>query len=156
MEQIVFDSGIKEYQINNNGVLRFNPSDPNVYARFYDAEGQIQQIEQDLIAKGEKLQKEETGDEAAAGEAKIRLLQEADKKVKELLGQAFGPDNDFDEMLGGVNLMAVALNGERVVTNLMQALLPVIEQGAKKCAEQKVGDAVQKAKNNRAQRRAQQ
>lgn len=156
MEKIVFDSGIKEYEINNNGVLRFNPSDPNVYARFYDAAEQIQQIEKDLIVKGEKQQNEETGDEAAAGEAKIRLLQEADKKVKELLGQVFGPGNDFDELLGGVNLLAVALNGERVVTNLMQALLPVIEQGAKKCAEQKVGDAVQKANKNRAQRRAQQ
>lgn len=151
MEKIVFDSGIKEYEINNNGVLRFNPSDPNVYARFFDAAEQIQQIEKDLTEKGKALSTNEEN-----GEAAIRLMQEADKKVKELLGQVFGQGNDFDKLLGGVNLLAVAVNGERVVTNLMQALLPVIEQGAKKCAEQKVGDAVQKAKNNRAQRRAQQ
>ena len=151
MEKIVFDSGIKEYEINNNGVLRFNPSDPNVYARFFDAAEQIQKIEKDLVAKGESLNNEEKD-----GEAAIRLMQEADKKVKELLGQVFGPGNDFDKLLGGVNILAVAVNGERVVTNLMQALLPVIEQGAKKCAEQKVGNAVSQAKTNRAQRRAQQ
>ena len=28
------DTGIQEFQINNGGVLRFNPSDPNVYNRF--------------------------------------------------------------------------------------------------------------------------
>lgn len=150
MEKIVFDSGIKEYEINNNGVLRFNPSDPNVYARFFDAAEQIQQIEKDLTEKGKALVTNEENEEAA-----IRLMQEADKKVKELLGQVFGPGNDFDKLLGGVNLLSVAINGERVVTNLMQALLPVIEQGAKNFAEQKVGDAVQKAKSNRAQRRAQ-
>lgn len=151
MEKIVFDSGIKEYEINNNGVLRFNPSDPNVYARFFDAAEQIQQIEQDLTEKGKAL----ANDEAENGEAAIRLMQEADKKVKELLGQVFGQGNDFDKLLGGVNLLAVAVNGERVVTNLMQALLPVIEQGAKKCAEQKVDAAVKQANKNRAQRRAQ-
>ena len=104
----------------------------------------------DLTEKGKTLASNEEN-----GEAAIRLMQEADKKVKELLGQVFGPDNDFDKLLGGVNILAVAVNGERVVTNLMQALLPVIEQGVKKCAEQRVGDAVKKAKANRAQRGAQ-
>ena len=148
MEKILFDSGIKEYEINNNGVLRFNPSDPNVYARFFDAAEQILQIEQDLAAKGESV-KEKTGEVA------IRMMQEADKQVKDLLGHVFGPGNDFDELMGGVNIMAPAKNGERAVTNLLQALLPIIEQGAKKCADQKVGDAVKKAKTNRAKREAQ-
>lgn len=150
MEKIVFDNGIKEYEINNNGVLRFNPSDPNVYARFFDAAEQIQQIEKELTEKGKTLANDEEN-----GEVAIRLMQEADRKVKELLEQVFGPGNDFDKLLGGVNLLAVAVNGERVVTNLMQALMPVIEQGAKKCAEQRVGDAVSQAKTNRAQRRTQ-
>ena len=149
MEKIIFDSGVKEYQINDNGVLRFNPSDPNVYARFLDAAEQIQAIEKELVASGEALQNNEK-----AGESAIRLMQEADKKVKDILGDVFGPGNDFDHMLGGVNLLAVACNGERVVTNLMQVLLPIIEDGAQKCADQRVGDAVQLAQKNRAQRRA--
>lgn len=149
MEKIIFDSGVKEYQINDNGVLRFNPSDPNVYARFFDAAEQIQAIEKDLVAKGEDLQDKEN-----TGEAAILLMKEADKKVKDILGDVFGTGNDFDQMLGGVNLLAVACNGERVITNLMQALLPIIEDGAQKCADQRVEDAVQLAQKNRAQRRA--
>ena len=147
--KITFDTGVKEYEINNNGVLRFNPGDPNVYARFFDAAEQIEKIEQDLIAKSEALKNEERD-----GEAAIRLMQDADKQVKELLGQVFGPGNDFDKLLGGVNVLAVASNGERVVTNLMHALTPVIEKEAKKCFDKKVDAAVGKAKGNRAARRA--
>lgn len=149
MEKIIFDSGVKEYEINNNGVLRFNPSDPNVYARFFDAAEQIKEIEKDLIEKGKALANDEEN-----GEAAVRFMQEADKKVKELLNRVFGAGNDFNKLLGGVNLLAVAINGERVVTNLMQALVPIIEDGAKKCADQRVGDAVALAQKNRAARRA--
>lgn len=150
MEKIVFDSGIKEYEINNNGVLRFNPGDPNVYARFYDAAEQIKDIERDLIAKGEAVSNDEENVEAA-----VRLMQEADKQVKELLNHVFGAENDFDKLLGGVNLLAAATNGERVITNLLNALLPIIQQGAEACAQQQIGDAVQQAQLNRAARRAQ-
>lgn len=149
MEKIIFDSGVKEYQINENGVLRFNPSDPNVYARFLDAAEQIQTIEKDMVEQGAALSKEENN-----GEAVIRYIHEADRKVKELLGWVFGPGNDFDQMLGGVNLMAVAGNGERVITNLLDALLPIIEKGAQDCSKQQISDAVHQAKKNRAARRA--
>ena len=30
MKEIKFDTGIKTYQINDSGVLKFNPSDPNL------------------------------------------------------------------------------------------------------------------------------
>ena len=147
--KITFDTGVKEYEINNNGILRFNPSDPNVYARFFDAAEQIRKIEEELTEKAEALKGTEN-----EGEAAIRLMQEADKQVKGLLEQVFGPGNDFDKFMGGVNILAVAGNGERVVTNLLHALAPVIEEEAKKCFDKKVDAAVGKAQGNRAARRA--
>lgn len=149
MEKIVFDSGIKEYEINNNGVLRFNPSDPNVYARFVDAAGEITKIEEMLVQKAKEHEVEEDGTAA------LRLLAEADKQIKEILNGVFGNGNDFDVIMGGVNLMAVATNGERVITNLIQALMPIMEAGAKLCSKQQVDNAVQQARLNRAARRAQ-
>lgn len=148
MEKLYFDSGVREFQINDNGVLRFNPSDPNVFARFLDAAEQIKEVEAELVEKGKAL------DEENAGEAVIRLMEEADKRVKSLLARVFGPNNDFDQILGGVNLLAVAGNGERVITNFINALLPVIQEGAEQCAQQQISDAVQEAKKNREQRRA--
>ncbi len=45
-QAIVFDSGMKEYQVNGAGVLRMNPSDPNLYARFFDAQEKLLNIEE--------------------------------------------------------------------------------------------------------------
>lgn len=148
MEILNFDSGIREYKINNNGVLRFNPGDPNVYARFMEASEKIQGIEKELVSKAEALDEKD-------GVAVLQILSDADKQMKDVLCWVFGKGNDFNEIMEGINLMAVATNGERVVTNLLNALMPVIQQGAEECARQQVGDAVQQAQMNRAARRAQ-
>ena len=57
-------------------------------------------------------------------------------------------------ILHGVNLAAVAGNGRRVVTNLLDALTPIIREGAERSMEEKADKAVQTAKANRAARRA--
>ncbi len=148
MEKLTFDSGIKEYQINGSGVLRFNPGDPNVYARLLDAADDIKAVENDLAEKAKGIPQED-------GAAVLRLMTEADKRMKEILSRVFGAENDFNDILGGVNVMAVCDNGERAITNLLNALIPIIQEGAEKCARQQIGEAVEKAKQNRAQRRAQ-
>lgn len=146
MKNINFDSGIQEYKINKNGILRFNPGDPNVYARFMEASEKVQFVENDMTKKANE------SENSGNGSAVLQLLAEADKQMKEILNWVFGKGNDFDEIMEGVNLMAVATNGERVITNLLNALLPVIQEGATKCANQQIGDAVK----NRAARRAKQ
>lgn len=142
MEKISFDSGIKSYKINGNGVLRFNPSDPNVYARFMEAADQLQGIEQTLVDEAKTLPE-------ADGAGVVRLLNKADREMKQILSRVFGGENDFDKILQGVNLLAVADNGQRVVTNLLTALQPILVAGAERCAQEKVTDAVNKAKARR-------
>ena len=83
------------------------------------------------------------------GEDIVKLMQHADEKMKEILNWVFGADNDFHKLLGGVNLLAVADNGERVVTNLFAALEPVLVEGARRCA----GEQAAKAKAKREARR---
>lgn len=151
MEKLIFDSGVKEYQLGSAGVLRFNPSDPNVYARFMAAMDKLPTIEGELVAKAKAL--EQSVSPEPNGTDVLKLMEEADHKIKKLLNEVFGGDNDFHEILGGVNLLAVTDNGERVITNLLAALQPIMVSGAEKCAQQKVGAAVAKAQQNRAQRR---
>lgn len=153
MEKLILDTGVKEYQINDGGVLRFNPSDPNVYTRFLDVMDKIQAVEDDLVAKAKELEKAE--DQTQSGAAVLRLMAEADRETKKLLAEVFGEENDFDAILGGVNLLAVATNGERVITNFLAALQPIMVAGAENCAKQQADAAVAEAKLNRAQRRAQ-
>ena len=142
MEKISFDSGIKTYKINGAGVLRFNPGDPNVYARFLEAADKLQDVEAALVEEAKKLPE-------ADGAGVVQLLNRADKEMKQILSWVFGQENDFDKILGGVNLLAVADNGQRVVSNLLEALQPVLIAGAERCAQEKVDSAVAKAKSRR-------
>lgn len=150
MENLIFDSGIKEYQINGKGVLRFNPSDPNVYARFMDSMDKIKSVEKEMAAKAKSIESDK-GD-ADTGEAMLRIMRETDQRMKSILNEIFGHENNFDAILEGVNLMAVASNGERVITNLLNALQPIMASGASAC----VNDEVANAKLSREQRRAMQ
>lgn len=144
------DLGIREYEIGG-GVLRMNPSDPNLYDRFVQAGETIRQLEKALVEKAKALSKEE-GQEN--GVAVVRLMSESDREVKDTLNQVFGLGNDFNVILKGVNLMAVGDNGERIITNLMNALIPLVKEGAKQLYTDKADAAVALATANRAQRRA--
>lgn len=145
MEKITFDSGIREYEINGKGILRFNPSDPNVYDRLFNSLDEIKAVEIDLVEEAKKINSDD-------GSAVLRLMAQADKRVKTILSNIFGHENDFDDILGGVNVMAVCGNGERAITNLLNALIPIIQEGAEQCARQQADKAVEEAKAARALR----
>lgn len=144
MEKIVFDSGVREYKLGNLGVLRFHPGDPNLYARFMEAAEEMKTIEQELVQQAKSLEAEDSGS------AVVKLLQEADRKMKQTLNWVFGHDTDFDRLLGGVNLLAMGANGERVATNLFNALQSVLLAGAKGCVAAQTKAAVTRSKARRA------
>ena len=131
MEKIQFDVGQRSYRINGEGILRFHPGDPNLYSRFLEAVEKLKEAEAELTRQAETAQ----------GEDIVKLMKQADEKMKSILNWVFGGDNDFHKLLGGVNLLAVADNGERVVTNLFAALEPVLVEGAKRCAGQQAEKA---------------
>ena len=144
MKKIQFDSGIQEFQLGSGGVLRFNPGDPNLYARFLEAIQKITGLEEALASRAGEL---EGSDNTAAV---LQLLTDTYRQIKQVLTWVFGGDNDMDKILGGIHLLAVAGNGERVVTNLFRALQPVLLAGAQACAREKTEAAVAKAKARRA------
>ena len=141
MEKISFDSGMKEYRINGGGVLRFNPADPNVYARFIEAGDRIGAVEEEISARAQQAE--------ANGAEAVKLMAEADQKIKKILDWVFGERSSFDTLLGGVNLLAMAGNGERVITNLLGALEPILLSGAEECARCTAAQAVARAKARR-------
>lgn len=145
MEKLQFDSGIREYDLGTGGVLRFNPGDPNLYARFLEATEKVMDIEKSLLAEAKSMQ------ESDSGQGIVGLLQEADKKMKALLSWVFGQENDFDRILGGINLLAVGANGKRVAANLFAVLQPILVAGAEACAKEQTEKAVAQAKKRRNQ-----
>ena len=131
MDKIQFDSGVRAYRINGGGILRFNPGDPNLYARLLEAVEKLRAVEQELTRQAEDVQDADI----------VMLMTKADEKMKGILNWVFGGENDFQQLLNGVNLLAVADNGERVVTNLFGALEPVLVEGAKRCADEQAAKA---------------
>lgn len=169
METIQFDSGIREYRLEGLGVLRFHPGDPNLYARFLEAAQEISQVEKQLTQQAQALQAMGKGEETPvenaastpdngenpnetqdAGKQTVLVLQEADRQIKKILTRVFGGDNDFEKLFSGVSLLAVAGNGERVITNLFAALQPILSQGAATCLLGKKEAAKRKAAKRRA------
>ena len=140
MDQLKVDLGIEEFELGC-GVLRFNPADPNLYARFMEGAEKIKALEQELTAQAQAAEPN--------GQSALMLLQSADEKMKQTLNWVFGEGADFDKLLGGVNLLAMGSNGERVVTNLFAALEPILVIGAKSCAGQQAEAAVNRAKARR-------
>ena len=136
MEKIQFDSGLRSYRVNGGEVLRFNPCDPNLYSRFMESVEKLKAVEAELTAPAAVEQMQ--------GESAVKLMGQADEKMKQILNWVFGGDNDFHRILNGVNLLAVAENGQRVVTNLFAALEPVLVEGARRCAGQVAKEAREK------------
>lgn len=158
MQKISIDTGVQEFEINGGtaqggGVLRFNPSDPNVYNRFFAMRGTLEALDEELNQEAKKLESAEM-EQTEKAAAMLALLARYDGKIKAALAEIFGQENDFDKILAGVSLAAVAGNGQRVVQNLMEALAPILTEGAQLGADTKADAALEKAQANRAQRRA--
>ena len=115
METLKIDTGVREFQINGQGVLRLNPTDPNLFWRLQEMLPELDAIEAALTESKDSL----------AG------IMDADRQVKALLTRVF--QNDFDQLLQGVNLFSVGENGQRVIENLLAALTPVLQAGAEEC-----------------------
>lgn len=153
MQNLSIDTGVQEFCVNGRGVLRFNPGDPNVYHRFFAAKEPLAGLEEKLSAALDALESEPLTDEARAVRT-LELMADYDAKIKALLTGVFGPGNDFDAILEGVNLAGVGVNGKRVVQNLLEALAPVLTDGAQRTVTAKADAAQARAEAERAARQA--
>lgn len=140
MNQLTVDCGLEEYGLFEGAVLRFNPADPNLYARYLELGPRLEQLQKDL-------QREFKADE---GMQMVQLLQQTDRELKEMLTYVFGPQNDFFRLMQGINLLATGRNGLTVAENLMMALEPVLQEGAERFVRERTREACQQARQRRA------
>lgn len=147
--KLMLDDGILELDVNGRGLLRFNPSDFNLYERFCRLAKELPEIEKQYVAEVEE-QGEADGLELAGRE--LTRAKEIDADIKRRLSDVFGKENDFDQLMGGVNLMAFGRNGERVITNLLNALTPYLTDGINSHMQGAAAKAVAEAKAERAMR----
>lgn len=68
MVKLNIDTGVEEFEINGGeaaggGILRFNPSDPNVYNRFFEARDRLIEMDQEISERQKALRDETASDE---------------------------------------------------------------------------------------------
>ena len=139
MEQLALDLGVQEFALGS-GVLRFNPTDPNLYQRFMDLEPRLQELRRELLRSSRDLE-----DAAQV----LQLLSETDRKFKDLLTWVFGAENDFSRLLQDVNLFANDEQGHSIAENLLCALEPVLTRGAEQFVRRCTQAAQEKARLRR-------
>lgn len=139
MDGFCVDLGVEEFPLGS-GVLRFNPTDPNLYTRFLEMEPRLQQLREELLQKTQQ---------ATDAVSVMKLLEQTDRQFKDLLTQAFGKHNDFSSLLEGVNLLAVTQSGTTVAENLLAALEPILTRGAQRFVRMQTQAAVEKARQRR-------
>lgn len=150
MEKLIFDDGLLRLDVNGNGLLIFNPSDLNLYHRFTELPRKMLELETNY-KKLATVISEDANEEETISSA-LGQLRQIDMDVKKELARVFGEQNDFDALFAGINLMSVAKNGERVITNFLDAITPYIEKGVSKYAKDSAAIAVAQAKAARAKR----
>lgn len=117
MEKLQFDSGVRIFRVNGGEDLRFNPGDPNLYARLQAASEKLPEIQKDM-----------------EGQDVPKMLTETDRQLKGLLCEVF-PGNDMEKIFAGVNLLAPTSTGKTVFENFIEALEPILFRGAEACAK---------------------
>ena len=137
MEQLNIDCGMESFALPG-GVLRFNPTDPNLYARFLGMETELDSL---------KAQLEQQVDRAESARQVLEALSETDRQFKALLTRVF--QSDFDRLLGGVHLLAIGENGLTVGENLIKTLEPVLTGGAERFTQTQTQLALEKARQRR-------
>lgn len=150
MEKLIFDDGFLRLDVNGNGLLIFNPSDLNLYHRFTELPKKMVELETNYKKLATVISADASEQDAVT--SALGQLRQIDMDVKKELARVFGEQNDFDALFAGINLMSVAKNGERVITNFLNAITPYIEKGVSKYAKDSAAVAVAQAKAARAKR----
>ncbi len=112
MEHIKFETGVREYIINNdkNCVIRFSPTDIGLTFRIKET---IKKIDEIMKNTGE------------SPEERVR----ADKDVRSLIDYLFDAKIS-DKIFGTTNCLSYS-GGQMIVINFLEAVLPVVQKEAK-------------------------
>ena len=113
MKKLQFDTGVEEYQLNDNCVVHFNPADPVFVERIYTVM--------------EKLQKMQDSQKEITEENLFEELHARDKVMRESINSLFPDDGDVCAMLfNNVGLYAFS-GGMPLWANLLFAILDEME-----------------------------
>ncbi len=129
------DDGYQEFMINGDPekVIRFNPSDVGILARFQEAQKAIQEVQNEIQAD---LPKDEEG-QREDSQQMARIVERVSNVVREQVDYIFA--SPVSEVVFGAASPLSSVKGVPYFERLLQAILPYIEKAIK--AEQAASKA---------------
>lgn len=126
MAKLQFDTGVREYEINDSCTVRFNPCDPVFTERLFRVFDKLGRMQED----GEK---ENVGTDD--GEKLFDLIRERDKEMRADIDSIFG-EPVCDRIFAGIGVYALA-GGLPLWANFLMAIIDEVD--ASIIAEQQKG-----------------
>lgn len=130
MANINFDSGVKEYTINEKITLRFNPTDSNFAEMLYNTFDELDKKQE--AYKNEKIED---------GRKAFKRNRERDREMRVALDGVLG-DGACEALFGSMNVYALA-DGLPVWANLLMAIIEEMD-GAVKTEQKKTNPRIAK------------
>lgn len=123
MSGIVFNEGIKEFEINNdpNRILRFNPSDVGLVDRYYTC---IEKMKEEL-KNVDDIKIDENGDPMDSFEESAKTIHHVNDVLRSNFDEVFY-EGAADVVFGKQNPLAFA-GGQTIYENFMEALKGILE-----------------------------
>lgn len=118
MEKITFNSGIKEYSLNDKCTIAFNPTDSSFAERLYMTFDEL-----------DKKQSEYRNETITDGREAFRKNRERDVEMRKTVDCVLG-DGICDALFGNMNVYALA-DGLPVWANLMLAIIDEMDDTIK-------------------------
>ena len=151
MEKLIFGTGLKRYEVNDNGaIFSFNPTDINLYARFIKMRDAVLKIGAEVEKKAEEINESEE----KSVEAFASTMEDADRRVKQELTECFGKSNDFEHIFDGSNVFSPTLSGNWLITEFITAITPIIEKEVAAFTKERAKRKASQIKQNKAKRKS--
>lgn len=138
MRNFSFDDGYESFSINGdeNRVIRFNPSDPNLMIRYNESVKNINEAKK-KIGSNVKLRPDGTSAETdqEKREMACAVMQEVESTIKENINYMFNSDV-YDTVFAGQSPFCMVGNGRYLLEAFLYAVKPVMESAIRKSNEQ--------------------
>ena len=120
MEELNFDTGLKEIKINGGRIIRFNPADIGFLETLYG-----------MIAKVSNIQEEKEKKRAKSDDIGKLFDYErvSEKRMREAVDSVFG-ENFCDDVFSDIRLLAMA-DGLTVIENFVYAVIEKMDESVR-------------------------
>lgn len=125
MQSINFDEGYKTYDINGDEsrVIRIRVADPNILTRYNESKEMI-----------DKALKEIPVNSGETDTADPEMVMRIENEIRKAINYIFGSDI-CTPAFGEASITTITSNGNPIVVNFLDALLPIVVQDSKAAVE---------------------